>query len=64
MHDDMSLNLDVIEDVAKHLVKNHVNGVFVCGTTGESMLLSVQERKSVISSVRVLTSSWPTSGSK
>ena len=48
MNDDLSLNLEAVEPVAKHLVKNHVNGVFVCGTTGESMLLSVDERKAVI----------------
>ena len=48
MNDDLSLNLEAVEPVAQHLVKNHVNGVFVCGTTGESMLLSVAERKIVI----------------
>ena len=47
MKDDLTLNSDVVEPTAQHLVKNHVNGVFVCGTTGESMLLSVAERKQV-----------------
>ena len=47
MNDDLSLNLEAVEPVAQHLVKNNVNGVFVCGTTGESMLLSVAERKIV-----------------
>lgn len=51
MNDDLSLNFDAIEPVAKHLVENHVNGVFVCGTTGESMLLSVPERKQVVYTV-------------
>ena len=64
MHDDLSLNLDMVEPVAQLLVKNHINGVFVCGTTGESMLLSVEERKIVDSSVRVLMRSLPISGSK
>lgn len=64
MHDDLSLNLDMVEPVAQLLVKNHINGVFVCGTTGESMLLSVEERKIVNSSVRVLMRSLPISGSK
>lgn len=63
MHDDLSLNLDMVEPVAQLLVKNHINGVFVCGTTGESMLLSVEERKIVNSSVRVLMRSLPISGS-
>ena len=48
MKDDLSLNLDAVEPMAKHLVESHVNGAFVCGTTGESMLLSVPERKAVI----------------
>lgn len=64
MHDDLSLNLDMVEPVAQLLVKNHINGVFVCGTTGESMLLSVEERKIVNSPVRVLMRSLPISGSK
>ena len=64
MHDDLSLNLDMVEPVAQLLVKNHINGVFVCGTTGESMLLSVEERKIVNSSVRVLMRSLPISGSR
>ena len=64
MHDDLSLNLDMVEPVAQLLVKNHINGVFVCGTTGESMLLSVEEGKIVNSSVRVLMRSLPISGSR
>ena len=64
MHDDMSLNLDMVEPVAQLLVKNHINGVFVCGTTGESMLLSVEERKIVNSSLRVLMRSLLISGSR
>ena len=64
MHDDLSLNLDMVEPVAQLLAKNHINGVFVCGTTGESMLLSVEERKIVNSPVRVLMRSLPISGSK
>lgn len=64
MHDDLSLNLDMVEPVAQLLVKNHINGVFVCGTTGESMLLSVEERKIVNSSMRVLMRSLLISGSR
>ena len=51
MNDDLSLNLDAVEPTAKHLVETHVNGAFVCGTTGESMLLSVEERKLVNSKI-------------
>ena len=44
MHDDGSLNLDMIEKQAEALVESGVIGVFVCGTTGESMSLTVEER--------------------
>lgn len=44
MHDDGSLNLDMIEKQAEALVESGVVGVFVCGTTGESMSLTVEER--------------------
>lgn len=64
MNDDMSLNLDAVEPVAKHLVKNNINGVFVCGTTGESMLLSVAERKAVRGVGILLMRSSPISGSR
>lgn len=39
------INLSVIDSYAKHLIKSGVNGVFVCGTTGESLLLNTEERK-------------------
>ncbi|MFQ5809305.1 MAG: dihydrodipicolinate synthase family protein [Armatimonadota bacterium] len=44
MHADGSVNLDTIEKQAELLVANGVAGVFVCGTTGEGMSLTVQER--------------------
>lgn len=48
MNEDLSLNLDAVEPMAKHLVDSHVTGAFVCGTTGESILLSVEEREAVV----------------
>lgn len=39
--------LDVIEVQAEHLLRQGVKGVFVCGTTGEGLSLSVDERKQV-----------------
>jgi len=45
MHGDYRLNVDMINLQAHTLVTNGVKGVFVCGTTGEGMLLSEQERK-------------------
>lgn len=47
MNRDGSINLDVVEDYAELLVGNGVSGVFVCGTTGESMSLTVQERRAM-----------------
>jgi len=42
-----SLNLDMIERQANLLVENKVNGAFICGTTGEGMSLSMDERLKV-----------------
>jgi N-acetylneuraminate lyase len=41
------LNLPVIEDYYKLVVKNGIDGVFVCGTTGEGYSLTIDERKAV-----------------
>lgn len=41
------LLLASIEPLADHLVNIGVNGVFVCGTTGESANLTTEERKAV-----------------
>ena len=42
---DGSLNLDIIRDYVAKLKKDRVVGVFVGGTTGEGMLLDIEERK-------------------
>lgn len=47
MHADTSLNLDAIESYAKHLHDDGVVGAFICGTTGEGMSLSIEERMHV-----------------
>jgi N-acetylneuraminate lyase len=44
---DGSLNLDMIEPQSKWLVENKVHGAFICGTTGEGMSLSIDERLQV-----------------
>ena len=41
---DYSINLDIIEDYANRLHLDGVVGAFICGTTGEAMSLSVDER--------------------
>jgi N-acetylneuraminate lyase len=47
MNADGSPNLAMIENQAKLLVENKVNGAFICGTTGEGMSLSMDERLKV-----------------
>lgn len=47
MNGDGSLNLDVVERQAQFLVDGNVTGVFVCGTTGEGLSLTTQERMQV-----------------
>ena len=43
-HDDGSLNLSVVERRAEHFGQTGIAGVFVSGTTGESLSLTVPER--------------------
>lgn len=51
MEDDGSINANIIKDYASKLKNDGVSGVFICGTTGEGMLLSSNERK-------LVTESW------
>ena len=46
-HPDGALNPDVIDRQAEHMVRTGVDGVFVCGTTGEGMSLTSAERRTV-----------------
>lgn len=48
MHDDGSLNLKVITRYADFLDKNRVNGIFVCGSTGEGVSLTFDEKLKVM----------------
>ncbi len=48
MNEDGSLNLSIIPAYADYLVaKKCLTGVFICGTTGESVSLTTEERKAV-----------------
>lgn len=49
MHEDTSLNVDVIPKYAEFLIKNGVKGAFINGSTGDFASLSVTERKQVTS---------------
>src|SRR5688572_30679248 len=46
-HPDGRLNLAMIERQAQSLVANKVSGAFVCGTTGEGLSLTIDERQRV-----------------
>jgi len=48
MFDDSSINYEVVEKLAASLIANDVKGAFVCGTTGESLSLTVSERKLLV----------------
>lgn len=52
MHPDGSVNLAMIEVQAKSLVRDGVRGAFVCGTTGEGLSLTVEERREVAAAWR------------
>src|SRR5262245_12468317 len=43
-HTDGSLNPDVVQQQVKLLTAGGVDGAFVCGTTGESMSLTIDDR--------------------
>ena len=47
MRPDGDLNLDVAEKLASALVADEVRGAFVCGSTGEAMSLTAEERMHV-----------------
>ena len=46
-HQDGSLNLDMVKPLALHLQKSGASGAFVCGTTGEGVSMTSDERKQV-----------------
>ena len=45
---DGSINLEIIPSYAESLVRNGVSGVYICGSTGESASLTLEEKKSII----------------
>lgn len=47
MHQDGSINLDVVEKQAQCLIDNGIKAVFICGSTGEGISLSTNERLQV-----------------
>jgi len=47
LHSDGSINLHLIEEYADFVFRNHLDGVFVCGSSGEGGLLTKEERMQV-----------------
>lgn len=47
MKEDGSLNLSIIPAYYEMLVSNNVKGAFICGSTGEGVSLTLQEKKDV-----------------
>jgi len=47
MQKDGSVNLEIIPEYSDFYERNRVNGAFICGTSGEGFLLSMEERKKV-----------------
>jgi N-acetylneuraminate lyase len=48
MKKDGSLNADLIPSYYQFLKKNKVTGAFICGSTGEGVSMTSEEKKSVI----------------
>ncbi len=47
MHSDGSINTAIIPQLTDHLIDRSIEGFYVCGSTGEGPLLSVDERKQI-----------------
>ena len=47
MNEDGSINTPIIPKITEHLIERSVEGLYLCGSTGEGPLLSVDERKQV-----------------
>lgn len=47
MRDDGSINVEMIDKQAESLIANGISGAFICGTTGESMSLTIEERMKI-----------------
>lgn len=45
--DDGGLNLDAVPDYTDYLVASNLKGLYICGSTGEGVSLSVEEREEV-----------------
>lgn len=51
MHSDESINFGLLEDLVEHQLKEGVEGFYCCGSSGEALLLSLEERKKITQTV-------------
>ena len=54
-YDDYSLNAQSLKDRIEFNIKSGVNGFYVCGSTGEAMLMSTAQRKEILRLVKEIT---------
>lgn len=60
MHADGSLNLAIVERQLQSLAASGASGIFICGTTGESLSLTMQERMQLAEQWKLATDgTWP-----
>ncbi len=57
MHTDGSLNLTIIPAYYEMLKANKIKGAFICGSTGEGVSMTLEEKKAVVSAWGVCTKS-------
>jgi len=48
---DNQVNVAVVRDLADHFIAKQVNGLYLCGSTGEGAFMSAEERQSVVETV-------------
>ena len=53
LKDDMSLDVEATIDHAESIIKNGLHGVFFFGSTGQSQLISISEKKDLISKTAI-----------
>ncbi|PMQ01203.1 MAG: dihydrodipicolinate synthase family protein [Dictyoglomus sp. NZ13-RE01] len=50
-HEDESIDYEALRKYVNFVIEKKVHGIFVCGTTGEGLILSIEERKKVLETI-------------
>ena len=53
---DGGVNLAVLRDLTEYLVNKEIGGLYLCGSTGEGLFMSVEERMQVVDAVQAVVS--------